>query len=214
MDHPFFYITDIGEIPDPAFSPDEMTSIPENKREKILRMRQADDRRLALGAERLLNRALTGSGYDPQGLARAAGPQGKPYFPAIASRFQFNLSHSGQRVMCVWTPSARAVGCDIQTFGDLPLDLAKRFFHPGEYERLCSLSGPEAQRKLFYRYWALKESFIKCTGEGLSRPLNSFEIRIADDGPVTVVCPSDPRIFRFGEPDAGEGYACAWCMEA
>lgn len=213
MANPFSYITETDLLPDPALFPEAMSSVSDARREKILRMRRAEDRRLSLGAELLLNRALAEAGFVPERLTRAENPQGKPYIPEIASRFQYNLSHSGNKAMCVWTPAGNSVGCDIQEYGDLPLDLAKRFFHPDEYGRILSFSDPEEQRKAFYRYWALKESFIKCTGEGLSRPLNSFEIRIADHR-ISVFCPSESRNFCFGEPYAGEGYACAWCMES
>lgn len=213
MENPTVYLMDIRDMTDPVLSPELLADVSGVRRKKILRMRRPEDRKLSLAVEKLLCRALTDAGFRREAVTLAEGPQGKPFFPEIASRFQFNLSHSGEKALCVRTLSGHAIGCDIQQIGELRLDLAKRFFHPNEYDALLALPDPETQRRAFSRYWALKESFIKCTGEGLSRPLNSFEIRIAEDGGISVLCPEVSGSFRFGEPDAGEGYACAWCLE-
>lgn len=60
------------------------------------------------------------------------------------------------------------------------------FFHPAEIQCLQNLAG-DAQDELFFRYWSVKESFLKYTGSGLSSPLSGFEVRF--DG-------HRPRIFQ------------------
>lgn len=69
---------------------------------------------------------------------------------------------------------------------------------------LQNLAG-DAQDELFFRYWSVKESFLKYTGSGLSSPLSGFEVRFDDHRPRIFqsenlrnlsisACPVDPSI--------------------
>ncbi len=49
--------------------------------------------------------------------------------------------------------------------------LAGRFFHPLETDWLSRQPADQ-----FYRIWAYKESYVKYTGEGLSRGLDRFSV--------------------------------------
>lgn len=115
-----------------------------------------------------------------QGLGKADftivyGEHGKPYIAGLEHIF-FNLSHSGDYVVCAFSDSE--VGMDIEKVGSVRMGVARRFFHPGEIKKLEALSA-ELQDDLFFRYWTVKESFLKYTGSGLSVPLSSFEVRFA-----------------------------------
>ena len=79
------------------------------------------------------------------------------------------------------------VGVDIEQEAEADLDFAQKFFHPEETSRINS---SENIRDSFYRHWALKESYLKCLGTGLSVPLNSF---CAD------VSTNPPQIMRDGK---------------
>ena len=70
------------------------------------------------------------------------------------------------------------MGCDLERIGRLRLDLAERFFCREEYEAVLMRETEEERRDCFFRYWVLKESFIKATGRGMALPLNSFSIRL------------------------------------
>ena len=93
----------------------------------------------------------------------------------------FNLSHSGKYVMCV--VSDVEVGCDIEKIQKLRWKLAKRFFSEGEYDILEKLKeekrekeeSPEAEEELFTRFWVLRESYVKKTGEGLGISLEGLD---------------------------------------
>lgn len=146
-----------------------LASVDERRREKVLRMRRAEDRRLSLCAGLLLREALRLCGA-PEGLRIAEGEHGKPYFPD-APQWHFNLSHSGRYALCA--VGDIKVGCDIEQIGTGGLALARRFFAPEETARLEADADPTA----FTRLWTLKESYIKAIGAGLSCPLNSFSIR-------------------------------------
>lgn len=87
-----------------------------------------------------------------------------------------NFSHSGSYVMCaVQTGGIRArVGCDIEKIKEPRMKVAERFFCPEEYERIRREKTEKQKAELFYRYWVLKESFMKATGMGMALPADSF----------------------------------------
>lgn len=101
------------------------------------------------------------------------GEHGKPYLQVEGRSAYFNLSHTGDYIICVL--SDREAGIDMEHRGTPRLEVARRFFHPHEVARLEAAS-PEEQRVLFFNYWAAKESYLKFTGSGLSGSLASFEV--------------------------------------
>ncbi|HET8613718.1 MAG TPA: 4'-phosphopantetheinyl transferase superfamily protein [Sphingomonas sp.] len=74
------------------------------------------------------------------------------------------------------------VGCDIERHR--PLDdwraIADRLFAPGERARLAALDEIEG-RITFFRSWARKEAFVKALGQGLSYPLDAFEVTVGPE---------------------------------
>ena len=101
----------------------------------------------------------------------------------------YNFSHSGDYVLCsVYMGQAKGqirVGCDIEQMGRADLKIARRFFCPAEYGRIAGGEDAARQGELFYRYWVLKESFLKATREGLSLGMDTFEIELGSP-PVLV----------------------------
>ena len=87
--------------------------------------------------------------------------------------------------MCV--VSDVEVGCDIEKIQKVRWKLAKRFFSEGEYDILEKLKeekrekeeSPEAVEELFTRFWVLRESYVKKTGEGLGISLEDVYKRQA-----------------------------------
>lgn len=103
----------------------------------------------------------------------------------------YNLSHSGRYVLCAFSDRPQAkVGCDLEEVRGFKEAVARRFFCPGEYEHIM---GEEAADRvqLFYRYWVLKESFMKATRRGMAMELNSFEIGWEAHVPVLVRKPEE-----------------------
>jgi 4'-phosphopantetheinyl transferase len=82
----------------------------------------------------------------------------------------------------------RAVGIDVENrlrpmrF----MQVARRFFAPSEVEALTAL--PEEERPAgFYRFWTLKEAYVKARGVGIaSMPLASFWFRLDDAAPPAI----------------------------
>ena len=113
----------------------------------------------------------------------------------------FNFSHSGTCVMCAVCMDGRKarVGCDVEKTGQLRMNIAMRYFCKEEYELIKEAGSDEEKTDLFFRYWVLKESFMKATGKGMALPVNSFCIRM-DAPPVLVRQPAEfPESYYYRE---------------
>jgi 4'-phosphopantetheinyl transferase len=103
---------------------------------------------------------------------------GKPFLDPSLSTY-FNLSHSGE--LAVLAVGASELGADVEFIR--PLDdfenVAAGFFSDREVAELQRY--PAAERlRAFYRCWTRKEAYIKAIGEGLSMPLGSFAVSLAE----------------------------------
>lgn len=102
---------------------------------------------------------------------------GKPYLTNIP--ICFNISHSKERVAVA--VSASDVGCDVECKSSDPLRIAKRFFDKTEYSFLLGIDDEAERAQEFTRLWTLKESIVKCCGEGIRHPLGDFSL-LDDNG--------------------------------
>ncbi len=96
--------------------------------------------------------------------------RGKPYFdcPDVC----ISISHSGER--CLVALSDTEIGADIeyiQISTEHHARLSERYFTSEESDYVR-----ESPNERFYAVWCAKESYIKYTGEGFSRPLSSFSV--------------------------------------
>jgi 4'-phosphopantetheinyl transferase len=136
-----------------------------------------------------LRRVLAGHlGADPAALRFVEGAHGKP---ALAGgELEFNLSHSHELAVVGVTRLA-PIGVDVEHLRhvDGALRIAETHFAPSE--RAALAAAPAAERDLvFMRGWTRKEAFIKAIGEGLSHPLQRFELTL-DDAPRFVTIDGD-----------------------
>jgi len=122
---------------------------------------------------RILGRYLE---KDPGEILFNYGKFGKPF--VIDHPLHFNLSHSKDQV--IFAVSRKTpLGIDIERIKEDVdyLQVAQHFFSPSEVAGLNVKEGIELRRS-FYRCWTTKEAFIKAIGEGLSFPLNQFDVSI------------------------------------
>jgi 4'-phosphopantetheinyl transferase len=134
---------------------------------------------------------------------------GKPGVDGIS----FNLSHSGELALVALAQCE--LGADIERHKPRRWeDIARRFYAPGEQERI--FTAPDAERETtFFRIWSCKEAFLKCTGEGLSRSLRSYEVELRDGG-ARLAWARDLDASRYSvfPLDPAPGYAAAVVAEA
>lgn len=176
------------------------------RRRKADSYRFEKDKRLSLGAGLLLQYGLQQRGLNSSSVCFKNGLYGKPYIDN--SNLFFNISHSGEWVVCA--VSDIEVGCDIEKIESANLSIAEKFFSPEEYSSIKHKTKTD-QNLLFYRYWTLKESFIKATGLGMSVGFDSFEINL--EYPVSIKQSYDERNYRFIEFHEIPGYCCAVCFK-
>ena len=150
------------------------SSVSKDRQDKIDFYRFEKDKKLSAGAYLLLKKLLS-----EENITNPLFKTEK-YGKAYISNFEnvyFNLSHSGKMVLCAI--SDREVGVDIE-YSDPKIDLniAKLYFYNGEYESIMNSQNPADE---FFKYWVLKESYMKYTGLGMNLKLDSFEIKIGDE---------------------------------
>ncbi len=123
----------------------------------------------------------------------SVGARGKPAVVTPDAGVFFNLSHSGD-VGVAAVSRSYDVGVDIERERDVSDGLAERFFSSREVASLQVLDGTR-QHAAFFRCWTRKEAFVKATGEGIGRGLNSFDVSIEDS-----MHPAILRIDDQGSP--------------
>ncbi len=95
---------------------------------------------------------------------------GKPSVPGI----EFNLSHT-KGLVAVGLSDEGALGVDVEAFNrntDV-LNVAQHSFSDVEAADVAA-APPQDRKERFFRYWTLKESYIKARGMGLHLPLKAF----------------------------------------
>ena len=117
------------------------------------------------------------TGDAPSVLQFEYSPYGKPRLrenPDIA----FNVSHSSDRAVYAVTRASQ-IGVDIEVLNSKPsdLDVAAQFFSAAEVRDYLSLPS-DLRSRAFLSCWTRKEAFIKARGEGLSLPLQDFDVTL------------------------------------
>lgn len=161
-------------------------AVPENRKNKIDFFKFDKDKKLSAGAFLLLKKLLS-----EQNITDFKIKIGKYDKPSICDHenIYFNLSHSGKMVLC--SISDREVGVDVEYIDStIDLDIAKHFFYNSEYERIMNAENKPDE---FFKYWVLKESYMKYTGLGMNLELDSFEIII--DGEIRL--DGDEKDLKF-----------------
>lgn len=162
-----------------------LSSLSETRQKKVLKHRQWADQCRSMGVGLLLDLALKEYGFREREMEYRYGENGKPYF-ANCPQLNFSLSHSEQMVMAAI--SDHEIGCDIEAEKQANLCVARRFFSQKEWAFL-SAQPSEQQNAYFYRYWVLKESFVKALGTGCATPFSDFTIRLNEtDAETVAVC--------------------------
>lgn len=138
----------------------------------------------------------------------AYNPHGKPYLKNHKC-IHYNISHSQEYILCAFSDTE--VGIDIEKNGKARLNVAKRYFHAKEVMRLTETEG-WIQDVLFFKYWSIKESYLKFLGTGISGGLNRFWVDFqAENLPclydhTDTLLPVSIRVCRI-DPE----YACYIC---
>ncbi len=122
----------------------------------------------------------------PEKIELTHRPNGKPELRS-AVPLRFNVSHSGQMAVYAFTVGCE-LGIDIEELR--PLEdaeaIAARHFSNAEISELRSLEGEE-RNLAFFRCWTRKEAYLKAIGEGLTVPLDLFQVTLLPETPARLV---------------------------
>jgi 4'-phosphopantetheinyl transferase len=144
-------------------------------------------------------------GVRPEVVELVYGAHGKP---ALAPRFagadlHFNVAHCDDVVVYAFA-TGREIGVDIESVRPVPGGdaVAARFFSRREREAYRALQ-PGDRPLGFFNCWTRKEAFLKALGDGLSHPLDRFDVSLAPGEPA--------RILRV---DNTPGERCGWGLKS
>ena len=155
----------------------------------------------------------------PGALQFVYSPYGKPSLmgEAGAQRMVFNLSHSHGIALFAFA-RGRELGIDLERIRPEAAQdgVAERFFSAKEVSTLRSL--PEHAQPLgFFNCWTRKEAYIKARGEGLSLPLNQFDVSLVPGEPAALlesrVDPADINRWTLRALNMGTQYVAAMVVE-
>jgi len=127
---------------------------------------------------------------DPASLSFTYGPKGKPALEegqAGGTNLKFNLSHSSELGL-YGLVQGEELGIDVELLRPMPdaEQIAERFFSQSERETLRTVPG-EAKSNAFFHCWTRKEAYIKATGDGLSMPLDRFDVTLLPGEPARML---------------------------
>lgn len=186
-----------------------MEYISEGKKAKISRFRNNKDKYRGLISEILIRNIICAQlNISNEEIFFVENEFGKPFLKGY-DNFHFNISHSGQWIVC--TVDDKDIGIDIEKIESIDYrELSENFFSEKEYKFIFE-STLSDQLKNFYRIWTLKESYIKAEGKGLSIPLKSFAIEIINNETIQVVSRNSFSKYYFKEFDIDCHYKMSIC---
>jgi 4'-phosphopantetheinyl transferase len=152
---------------------------------------------------------------DPEALRFRYTEHGKPALGGVHenSRLMFNVSHS-DGVALFGVTLGRDIGVDVERVRhDFEvLTIAKRFFSVAE-QRAFDAVPPAQQHRAFFDCWTRKEAYVKALGEGLSHPLDQFDVSFSPgERPRLIATRPDHEeatTWTMASPELGAGYAAA-----
>jgi 4'-phosphopantetheinyl transferase len=129
----------------------------------------------------------------------------------------FNLSHSDALALYAVT-RGRNIGIDIERVRDdvAVEQIAQKFFSQDEISSLERIH-KRKRNELFFKYWTRKEAYLKAMGEGISFPMEQFDVSLISERVLS------PVIYKGDKTESsrwyvqdlfpGCGYAAAIAVE-
>lgn len=187
----------------------------EQERGRARRFHQMRDSSRYLVAHGTLRVILGGYlAVHPEAITFAVTSYGKPYLVPPPGRIpiSFNLSYSGGLAV-IGIASGLEVGIDVERVDTrFPiLETARHVLTDTELALLAVLP-EELKIPVFYRFWTMKEAFLKWAGTGITRQMNRFKVSPLPRKPAyggQTELPEDADYWIFPELPLIPGYAGA-----
>ncbi len=180
MESTIIYYAKTAALADDRVFEEKLPLLNEQRRAKVLRCRQREDKNRALAAGLLIRHGLKVRGIAYDSATFGANRYGKPCLLSEPG-FYFNVSHSGEYAACVC--SAQETGIDIERISDRFFgekgkkrmeQVSDRIFSEQEKRYLCSF-GEQERADAFVKLWTRKECYAKAYGEGIRMELAAID---------------------------------------
>lgn len=149
---------------------DLLTRLPPFLSKRIKRLKRWEDSLASLYGKLLLLEALPTFKMAANLTNISYSEYGKPFFPH--GSVCFNISHSGQYVVCAVSNEMNSLGVDIEQLREINF---ADFVGVWTAEELESMRSGDLH--VFYDYWTKKEAIAKADGRGLALDLQTFDVR-------------------------------------
>ena len=153
-------------LPENVFSA-HLASLPVEIKNRLLKFKRWEDAHASLFGKLLLKKGLTDLGMNGDLSDLTYSDYGRPYFEHLPD---FNISHSGQHVVCAFAANGK-IGIDVEQVQPVCFDTFKNIFNDEEWRHI---KGAEDSNKEFFYYWSAKESIVKADGRGINIPLKTI----------------------------------------
>ena len=145
----------------------------EDKQQRVDRLRFDDDKKRTVAGEMLARKAISEwCDVAPENITFGIKEHGKPYAKDLA--VEFNISHSGDMVVCA--VDDKPIGIDIEQIRPIDLTVAKRictdkellyiFGHTPTGNDFTYTTDAKILTR-FFELWTAKEAYGKCQGKGI-----------------------------------------------
>ena len=150
-----------------------------DKQQRVDRFRFVDDKKRTVAGEMLARKAIAEwCGIAPESITFGIKEHGKPYVKDLA--VEFNISHSGDMVVCA--VDDKPIGIDIEQIRPIDLSVAKRICtdeellylfgrRPTEQDFTYTIDTETLTR--FFELWTAKEAYGKRMGIGVNQLANN-----------------------------------------
>lgn len=178
--------------------------LPKSFHQSIFKFLKDEDKYKALVGKLMLLRQLTDRGFNADLIASLdADYYGKPTIPNVPA---FNISHTHGFVICAMGDHEKQVlGADVEYVKKMEMKWFESCFNKSEWEMINAAPDPMCE---FYRYWTMKESFIKADGRGLSLE----PVRVITKG-MSAQEEGKDTVWHFHPLDLHQDYQVHLCLE-
>jgi 4'-phosphopantetheinyl transferase len=153
-------------------------------------------------------------GVRPRALRFSYAEKGKPGLEeSQRSSLSFNLAHSGGMAIYAFSRH-REIGVDLEFIREDLADekIAERFFSKREIADFRNMPA-ELRKRAFFDCWTRKEAYIKARGDGLSMPLDEFDVSFVP-GEIAALLrnhkePEEVNRWMMQAVEAPDGYVAA-----
>jgi 4'-phosphopantetheinyl transferase len=147
-------------------------ALPEPLSKEILLYKKQDDINRLTAGKYLLKKILEEGGSTGLLDKYQVDEMGKPFIPDISN---FNISHSGQVVVCALLNAEGKIGIDVEKIRTVEIENFNKQFSPPEMMKILADHDPQQK---FFDYWTMKEAVMKADGRGMRIPLHSIRLKV------------------------------------